>query len=209
MRSRLLLIVASCLVAVTAPQVQAQERSRAEVYALEGLGTLPGIAGCGCLGLGLLLAAAAISFGNDNPGSNPGWTAVVASMALVSGAALPAAAGYGTARVGLAIGEDGSPGWAIGGAYAGLPLAIGGIALGEFVGDSPGNGDQSPWRYPIYALAGLAIPTGAVLGYNLGAPSRSDFGSRLQLPGVGLTMAELPDRSVEYGLKVQLAGLRF
>jgi MFS family permease len=169
---------------------------------------LPGIAGCGCLGLGFGFAAFLISWGNDNPGQNPGWTAVALSMALVSGAVLPAAAGYGTARVGRAIGEDGSTGWAIGGAYAGLPLAIGGIALGELVGDSPGHGDQSPWRYPIYVLAGLAIPTGAVVGYNLGAPSNS-VGGRLQPPGVALTSVELSDHSVEYGLKVQLAGLRF
>ena len=156
MKRRFVLIAVACLLTVTATQLQAQERSRAEVYALEGLGVLPGVAGCGCLGLGFGYASFLISWGNDNPGQNPGWTAVAYSMALVSVAALPAAAGYGTARVGRAIGEDGSTGWAIGGAYAGLPLAVGGIALGIIVGNSPGHGDQSPWRITIYVLAGLA-----------------------------------------------------
>lgn len=208
MKSKLVSIAVCCMLAAAAPHLQAQERSRAGAYALEGLGALPGMAGCGCLGLGFGFAAFLISWGNDNPGSNPGWTAVASSMALVSAAALPGAAGYGTARVGRAIGEDGSTGWAIGGAYAGLPLTIGGIALGNFVGNSPGHGDQSPWRYPIYVLAGLAIPTGAVVGYNLGAPS-TGVGGRLQPPSLALNCVELSDHSVEYGVKVQLVGLRF
>jgi hypothetical protein len=209
MRSRLLLIIVSCLVAVAAPQVQAQERSRAEAYALEGLGVLPGAFCCGCLGYGIGFAAFLIDWNNDNPGTaNQGWVAVAYSLALVSVAAVPAAAGYGTARVGQAIGEHGSTGWAIGGAYAGLPLTIGGIVLGNFVGNSPGHGNQSPWRYPIYVLAGLTIPTGAVVGYNLGAPSNS-VGGRFQPPALAMTGVERPDHSVECAVKVQLAGLRF
>jgi hypothetical protein len=209
MRSRLVLSAIVCVLAVTAPHVQAQERSRAEAYALEGLGVLPGAACCGCLGYGFALAAFLIDWNNDNPGlANQGWVAVAGSLALVSVAAVPAAAGFGTARVGRAIGENGSTGWAIGGAYAGVPVAIGGFALGQFVGNSPGNGNESPWRFPIFVLAGLAIPTGAVVGYNLGAPSKS-VGSRLEPPAVALTSVELPDHSMAYGVKVQLAGLRF
>ena len=61
-------------------------------------------------------------------------------------------------------------------------------------------------------LGGLAIPAGAVVGYNVGVSREAPpfhFGSRLQMPGVALTSVRLPDHSVEYGVKVQLAGLRF
>jgi MFS family permease len=209
MKSKPVLCAVVCLVAVTAPQLQAQERSRAQVYALEGLGALPGIAGCGCLALGFASVGLMAAWGNDNPGQNPGWTAAAFSLALVSAAALPTAAAYGTARVGRALGEDGSTGWAIGGAYAGLPVAVGAIVLGVAASEAdPRRTHTSYWGVPLYVLGGLAIPVGAVVGYNLGAPSHT-VGGRLQPPGVALTSAELPDHSVEYGVKIQLAGLRF
>jgi hypothetical protein len=68
---------------------------------------------------------------------------------------------------------------------------------------------STDWDVPFTVLSGLAIPVGSVVGYNLGAPSRSHIGSRLELPAVGLTGIERPDRSVDCGVKVQLAGLRF
>ena len=184
--------------AVTVPRVQAQERSRAEVYALEGLGTLPGIAGCGCLGVGFAFVGAWIWWGNDNPGQNSGAGAY--SLALVSAAALPAAAAYGAAKVGEGLSEGGSRGWAFGGAYVGA-LALGGLgfflhrqAVGAFIGWAAGS------------------MVGAVVGYNIGIKhdvSPFGFDSRLRPPSVALTSVELPDHSVEYGVKVQLAGLRF
>jgi len=69
-------------------------------------------------------------------------------------------------------------------------------------------------RIPAYVLGGLAVPVGAVVGYNLGVPRETGpFGShyrgRVGLPAVALTSTELPDHSVEYGVKVQFAGLRF
>ena len=51
------------------------------------------------------------------------------SSDLASLAVLPAAAGYGTSQVGHALGEHGSRGWAIGGAYSGLAVAVGSAAL--------------------------------------------------------------------------------
>lgn len=201
MKSRPVLCAAVCLVAVTAPQLQAQERSRAEVYALEGLGALPGIAGCGCLGMGFAIAGFWADFDMDNPGQNPGAVAVAYSLALVSAAAMPAAGAYGTAKVGEGLIEDGSKGWAFGGAYAGA-LALGSLGFlcrqvgGAFIGSAVGS------------------MVGAVVGYNVGASHqpgsyRPSFGSRLQPPGVALTGVELPNHSIEYGVKVQLAGLRF
>jgi hypothetical protein len=209
MKSKLVLIAVSCLVATAVAQLPGQEgpqRSRAEVYALEGLGALPGIAGCGCLGVGFAYVGLMIWWGNDNPGQNSGAGAY--ALALVSVAVLPAAAGYGTARVGRAINEDGSAGWAIGGAYAGLPLAVGAIALGVYTANDPHAPVHPYLGIPLYVLGGLAIPTGAVVGYNLGTPSHSVVG-RLQPPGVALMSVELPDHSAEFGVKVQLAGFRF
>ena len=201
MKSRSVLCVVVCFVAASASHLQAQERSRAEAYALEGLGALPGIAGCGCLGMGFVIAGFWADFGMDNPGQNPRAVAVAYSLALVSAAALPAAAGYGTVRVGEELIEDGSKGWAFGGAYAGA-LALGSLGFlyrqvgGAFIGSAAGS------------------MAGAVVGYNLGAvrapgPYQPGFGGRFWSPGVALTSIELPDHSVEYGLKVQLAGLRF
>jgi len=214
---RNVVVLAVCILAVASAAdplaAAASQRSRAEVYTLEGLGALPGVAGCGCLGLGFAFVGAMAAWGIDDPGQNPGGALVGFSLALVSAAALPAAAGFGTAWAGRELGEDGSTGWAIGGAYAGLPLAVGAIALGVYVGNS-GQYGHSHLDIPIYVLAGLTIPVGAVVGYNLSierqaGPYQPGLGNRLELPGVALTSVRLPDHSVEYGVKVQLAGLRF
>jgi len=151
--------------------------------------------------MGFVIAGFWADFGMDNPGQNPRAVAVAYSLALVSAAALPAAAGYGTVRVGEELIEDGSKGWAFGGAYAGA-LALGSLGFlyrqvgGAFIGSAAGS------------------MVGAVVGYNLGGRREAGgyglgFGGRLQPPGVALTCKELPDHSVEFGMKVQLAGLRF
>jgi hypothetical protein len=62
------------------------------------------------------------------------------------------------------------------------------------------------------ALAVLVVPAGAVVGYNLSIKKTStisSMGERLRPPGVTFTRVELPDHSREYGVRVQLAGLRF
>ena len=220
MRSKLVPTLVSCLVAMTAPNVQAEERSRAGVCALEGLGALGGIVcgtGCGlsALVVGLLVEHPPyiVYYGSSG---DPSGAAIFYGLAAVCAAATPAAAAYGTCRAGEALGEQGSRAWAFRGAYWGIPAAAGIAALGVAVGYAadPRSGGASYSSYPFYVLAGLAIPAGAVLGYNLGAsresgPFEPGFGGRLQPPGVALTSVELPDHSVEYGLKVQLAGLRF
>ena len=206
MKSKLVLIAVSCLVAVAAAQQPGQERpqrSRAGVYVLEGLGALPGMAGCGCLAMGFGIVAIVAAWG----GGSKGTVAGAVSLELVSVAVLPAAAAWGTVSVGERLGEHGSTGWAIGGAYAGLPLAVVAIALGVHAMNDPHGRDISGLGIPLYLLGGLAIPVGAVVGYNLGAPSNM-VGGRLQPPCVALTSGELPDHSVEYGVKVQLAALR-
>jgi hypothetical protein len=147
---------------------------------------------------------------------DPSEAAVFYCLGAVCVAATPAAAAYGTLRVGEALGEQGSRAWAFRGAYLGIPAAAAIAALGVVVGYAadPWSGGASYSSYPFYVLAGLAIPAGAVLGYNLGAPREPGlFGSRyldrLGLPAVALTGVARPDHSREYGVKVQLAGLKF
>ena len=206
-----LLVAAVCLLSLAVakvPQGGGSERSRAEVYALEGLGALPGVAGCGCLaaGIGYIGFAAALGQAfSGNPNPEVGSVAMAAiCVAAASAAALPAAAAYGTAKVGAELGERGSQGMAYGGAYAG---AVVGTALALLGGYVAGRTSDLA-SIPFYVVGGLAVPAGAVVGYNLGTPSKS-VGGRLRAPSVALTGVELPDHSVEYGFKVQLAGIRF
>ena len=216
MKSKCVLIAVSCLLGLAG----AQERSRAQVYALEGLGAL-GATACGTsCGLTAMLVGFLVEYPPyiyyQGSSGDPSAAAIFYCLAAVCVAATPAAAAYGTIRAGEALGEQGSRAWAFRGAYAGIPAAAVIAALGVAVGYAadPWRGEPSGWSYPFYILAGLAIPVGAVVGYNLGAPREPGlFGShnrgRLELPAVALTSTRLPDRSVEYGVKVQLAGLRF
>jgi hypothetical protein len=198
-KSKIVLCAVVCLVAVTAPQVQAQERSRAGVYALEGLGAL---GAAGCWGF---LAYKCFDEGLGPWGVGSSW--VLVASGVVSAATLPAVAGFGAAKVGDVLGEHGSTGLAIGGAYLGTVVGVGMVVLGVHL-------QRAATWIPACVLGGLSIPAGAVVGYNLGgrrgaAGTKSGTGRRLQAPGVALTAVELPDHSVEYGVKVQLAGLRF
>ena len=210
MKSRLVLLVVVCL-AVTANSQELwggeSQRSPAGVYALEGLGALGGGVGCGCLGVvGAVLALVVTGYDMDQP-SNTAATAAYTGVMVVSAAALPAAVGYGAATTGERLGEDGSTEWAVGGAYI---AALAGAAVGAL-----GWAMKSE---PVYVsaafLGGVAVPVGAVVGYNRGTGTggrsgQLHFGSRLQLPSVALASAELPDHSVERRVKIQLAGLRF
>jgi hypothetical protein len=151
------------------------------------------IVGAGGLGAGLGLSLAL--FGPMEP-LEPGL--------LVTGAC--AAAGVslgttiGTCVVGRACDQNGRWVPTFLGALAGTIVGVPAFLLGERA------------FKPLLLVGPLLPVTGAVLGYNLSArrgipPSRS--GVRLQPPCLALTGVELPDHSVEYGVKVQLAGLRF
>jgi len=209
MNSRLLVAVV-CLLSLAGAQGPwggESQRPRAQVYALEGLGALGGCAGCGVAAGGLFWLV-----GGFGPDINlPALGIMGVSLAL-----LPAAVGISAAKAGEALGEDGSTGWAIGGAYGGAVVVVGLYRLGLYhlalasiysQMDTP-----SPWLGVAVVSAGvvglLAIPVGAVIGYNLG-PTSYGVGGRLELPEVALTSTRLPDHSVEYGVKVQLAGLKF
>ncbi len=211
MRARAVVIAVACLLSVGRAQVPRGGESwisRAGAYTLEGLGALPGMAGCYCMGVGF----GAIAFMNAwSGGSKKGAVFVGAvSLSAVSLALLPPTAAWGTISVGERLGRHGSRGWAIGGAYAGLAVGVGSMASSVAIANySLRHRTGRYWYVPFIVLSGLAVPLGSVVGYNLGAPSRSHIGSRLELPAVALTSAELPDHSVEYGVKVQLARLTF
>lgn len=215
MKPKLVSLALACLLATASGQVPSggkSQRPRAEVYALEGLGALGGLAGCavggGCAGI--LVGAAFLGpmfHAQDYYTLVPsgGWDAWGYVMLGVGAIAIPASTGYAASSTGDRLGESGSRTWAIVGAYAGVPVAAGLILLGT-------NSYEPAAAVPLYTLGALAIPAGAVVGYNLGAKREvlpSGSGSRLQPPGVALTGVELPDHSVDYGVKVQLAGLRF
>jgi hypothetical protein len=215
------LLVVCCVLAGQATQLRAQmepQMSPAEVYAKEGLGALGGTAcaaSCGGAALGVAyLCGLGLAF-NQEYGSDPGDWAVFEAALCVAGvcaAVLPAAAAYGTIRAGEDIGAYGSGDWAYGGAYAGLPLAVGAFALGIYVGNSPGQYGHSHWDIPIFVLGGLAIPVGAVVGYNLGVKREappSYFGGRFDVPRLAMTFRQCPDRTTEYGLNIRLVGVRF
>jgi hypothetical protein len=119
------------------------------------------------------------------------------------GAALgyPFGCGLGTILCGKSSHGDGNNGAAYGGAYAGLALgALAGLVTGK-------------WEVAIPPMV-LLPPVCAYVAYRLG---RTEFGwaraaaidKRLLAPGMSLALAELPDHSVQYGVKAQLVGLRF
>jgi hypothetical protein len=122
-----------------------------------------------------------------NPsGASGGEQGQGAYIGALVGAALgyPFGCGLGTTIAGRSRYADGNVGGAYAGAYVGCLLPL------------------------------IGSPIGAVIGYNTGTSRETGpFGLhrryRLQLPAVALIGAELPDHSVEYGVKVQLAGLRF
>jgi hypothetical protein len=214
LRSKVVLIAVIILVATLQVPAQAQERSRAQVYALEGLGALGGCVGSGCLAVGGV--AMFVAAGEQYSSGEQALAVVGLSVLAVSAAVMPAAAGYGAANVGDRLGEYGSLAGAIGGAYVGAVVGAGlsyGLASASSQTDEPQA--WTDWAHTLApVVAALAANVGAVVGYNLGAPHETGpFGSRnrgrLELPAVALTSAKRPDRSVEYGVKVQLAGLRF
>jgi len=215
MKSKLVLAVIACLVVTAAAQDLwggESRKPRALVYTLEGLGALGGCVGCLCVPVGAAYALGIDVFSGYSEFEGLAFLCLLAVSALP----MPAAVGFGAARAGEQLGEDGSTGWAIGGAYAGAVVGAGLWGLGTYAGirTYAANRTNSMVGIPFYVLAGLAIPAGAVVGYNLGAPRETGpFGShyrgRVGLPAVALTSTELPDHSVEYGVKVQLAGLRF
>ncbi len=215
MKSKLAIIAVSCLLATAAAQEPwdgESPRPRALVYGLEGLGALGGVACAGgCGGAAALVAAVAsgaLDPDHSGPGDQNATSYVFYSIAAICAAALPAATGSGAVKAGEQLGENGSPVGAFVGAYVGMLAGIG-------VGLASRNNYYGRWmNAPLFAVVGLGVPIGAVVGYNVGGSREPGlFGSRyhgkLGLPALALTSTELPDHSVEYGVKVQLAGLRF
>jgi hypothetical protein len=178
-------------------------RSPAEVYALEGLGAFSVAIPFACCG------GVALAYVLDAPPASPDRAGL--AVAAASAVALPVAAGFGAIGAGNRLGEFGSKGWAIGGAYAGAIAGAGLAIVGFYLAERT---EDYVTGLPFYIAGGLAVPAGAVVGYNSGVvrgagPYGPDYGGRFRLPALALTSAELRDHSIEYGVKVQLAGLRY
>jgi len=176
-----LLVFLDCAVAQQ-PWDNQPRRSRLLVYSLEfgaALGGASILAGGAALG-GVLVFSGGLGalFGNE---SGAGVATVGAVLYGISAAAMPAATGYAAALAGDALGEDGTAGGAIAGAYLGVPVAVGLGFLGSYTAGRAGSG----WGIPLYVLAVGALPAGAIVGYNLSrtqADSWGALGSRLELP---------------------------
>ena len=215
------LIAALLLVAVGSADslsVEVPARPRLRVYAAEfGAGLGGFVLGAGVGGGAAYLGTFVLAFGlvssiNGSPIYGVPIMAAGAGVALAgSGIAVgsPGGCGMMVARIGDGWHEGGSKWAAVGGAYAGVVPGVGIAYAGHRLADSRHNG----WLgVPFYALAALCVPAGAVVGYNLSITRKQVSGFlelRLESPGLTFASVELPDHSVEYGVKVQLAGLRF
>lgn len=207
MKTIVVLVVIGSLLSLGAAQPfwPASARPGLGVYVVEGLGGLAGVgagAACGAavaFGVWELYAAVVPHAGLDALG------AAFVSL-LVCGAALPACAGYGVSKVGENADEDGSTAGAYIGAYAALPVAIGIGVLG-------GVTHNSAATIAAVTAATLTIPAGAVIGYSWnsgrGADEPTFFGHRLGLPAVAFDRVERGGHVAEYGVRVQLANVKF
>jgi hypothetical protein len=222
MRSRLVLLAVCCLLATAQAtdslSVEAPMPPRLGAYAAEfgaGLGTFvlgEGVGGgAGYAGKFVLAVGLVVSI-NGSPVYGVPIMAAGMGLAMVGSGMVvgaPGACGLMIAKVGDGGHEGGSKWAAVGGAYAGVVPGVGIAYAGHRLADGRHNG----WLgLPFYVLGVFCVPAGATVGYNLSVHRKqlsSSLEMRLESPGLTFISAELPDHSVEYGVKVQLAGLRF
>ena len=220
MRTLMVLLVVGSMLSPGPAQILEMDQPQPgnQVYALEGLGGLAGLAGGGVCGVAAAVCVAALTIpksfsSNFMYGGAPGppppsiWVKMLPYCAL----ALPAAAGAGLGvnRAGENLSEAGSLTGALVGAYVGLPVALGVGLLGYVISDH-----NTAATAAAAALGTLAIPAGAVVGYNLSfgreaGPVGSRFDQRIRLPVVMLDRVKRGRRVAEYGVKVQLASMSF
>lgn len=222
MKRCMAIVVCCCLVAAApAQEVSGPRRSRAAVYGGEFAAALGGTvvcaaAGVALVGAGLTLTCTYLLLGLlfEAAGAPwPGWpVAAGLGIAVVGGGGAvllaPYASGMLAWRAGREMGEKGARWGSVGGAYAALPVAAGLVVVGIRTAD-PLHKERS---WPFYVAAGLAIPAGATIGYNLSSePLRASAtaGGRVLSPSVTLTRVDQPDGSVSVGVSLRLLDLRF
>ena len=182
------------------------QRPNAGAYVLEGLGGVAGLGAGAACGVAVTYGVTVLYVAANPTGLDALGVAGVTLLAC--GAALPACAGYGVSAVGDNMTEGGgSSAGAYVGAYAALPVAILLGVLGSNARTSEGN-------VTGLVLGALTVPAGAVVGYNWpSGQSAGIYGTRLdgriELPVVALDQVVRDDRTTEYGVKVQLASVRF
>ena len=173
------------------------QRPRGQVYASEFAAGFGGVVVAGVGGAAMFMYYL-LPFAVSRP-------LLVAMPSLV---VAPAAGGLLVGQVGRNLHEQGSEMLAVLGAYAGL---VPGAAIG-YGGYRITNGFASAWLAVPFCVAAVGcVAGGATLGYN-SAPTTEATGfldQRLEPPGLTFTSVELPDHSVEYGVKIQLASIRF
>jgi hypothetical protein len=206
MKTIVVLLAISCVLSLGTAQTFGFEPqgSQEPSYLLEGLGGLAGLGAGAVCGV-----AAALGFGYATAwATHDGWAGLGAAYVttLACGLALPACAGYGVTKVVSNTDDERSPAGAYIGAYAGLPVAIGICLLGSVI-----SGHNSTATTTAAVVGTLAIPAGAVVGYNLSSKRETRlYGNRrVGLPLVMLDRVERSDRSTEYGVRVQLASVKF
>ena len=174
------------------------KRPRGQVYAAEFAAGFGGFVVAGVGGAALFMYYL-LPFASSRP-------VLVAMPALV---VAPAAGGLLVSQIGRNLHEQGSEGLAVVGAYAGL---VPGAAIG-YGGYRVTNGFANAWLAVPFCVAAVGcVAGGATLAYNSAPPMTEATGfldQRIEPPGLTFTSVELPDHSVEYGVKVQLARLRF
>ena len=216
MKTMVVLLVSCALSLGTAQTFRIEsERPGGGTYLLEGLGGVAGLALGAACGLAVVVTVYAatvpyaggyrLRLGNaEVPLGNVGVTAFTA---LAFGAALPAWAGYGVGKVGENTDEGGSQTGAYIGAYAAVPVAIGLCVLGGWTRTDAGT-------ITGVALGTLAVPAGAVIGYNFNSGRGTglygtNINDRIGLPVVMLDRVEREDHVAEFGVRVRLASLSF
>ena len=205
----LVVLLVSCVLSLGTAQMGRMESQRpgGGTYLLEGL---DGVVGFGAGAACGVAAAYGVTMMYVAVVPNAGWSALTAAgvAVLACGAALPACAGYGVTQVGENMTEGGgSPIGAYVGAYAAVPVAIGLGVLGSHARTPAGT-------ITGVALGTLAIPAGAVVGYNFhsgreAGPLGAHIGRRIGLPVVMLDRVERGYHVAEYGVRVQLASVGF
>jgi hypothetical protein len=193
------------------------KRPRLQVYAAEFAAGLGGFIGAAVVGGGLYFGGAALVLlgimlvmFQHNPLGLLGFLAggPMMSVGFTAGLGSPFGGSYAVYAVGNKWHEGGTLTGATVGMLVGLVPGAGIVYLGYY--GSRDLGVLNGW--PFYAAGAVCVAAGATIGYNLSIPKvtvTGQPGDRLQPPGVTFTSVELPDHSVAYGVKVQLAGLRF
>jgi len=175
------------------------------VTAAEWGGALIGAAPFGAFGLALA------GYGGSYDPDQLGGVILLVPLAVTA----PFTTAAGTSLAGGAFHQGGSYWASLGGAAAGtviaLPLVLGAFMIPREIPDFGTLGTMVV-KFGVGGLGVLAVPTGAVLGYNLSRPKangQSSLESRLEPPSLALRRDRLPDGTMVNAYKATFLTARF